>query len=86
MNNQETQGTTNDADPASVDRVVTLPSMGADVSRCNGHIYFEGKQVCPQRDKCARYLVPAVEGHPRQCWVFVIGADQIGKCEEFWST
>ena len=25
MNNQETQGTTNDADPASVDRVVICP-------------------------------------------------------------
>jgi hypothetical protein len=25
MNNQETQGTTNDVDPASVDRVVLLP-------------------------------------------------------------
>lgn len=68
---------------APVDAVVTLPSLAADIARCNGHI---DKQVCPQRDRCIRFLVPPVNDHPRQAW-FVAGSDQVvGSCTEFWST
>jgi len=75
-----------DADRAPVHAVVTLPSLAADVARCNGHIYANGREVCPQREKCIRFLVPPVKDHPRQAYVFVAGADQIGDCTEFWST
>jgi len=62
---------------------VVLPSLGADVSRCNGYIYANGKQECQQRSQCVRFLVTPVEGHPRQSWVFVAGTDQLGQCTEF---
>ena len=65
--------------------IVTLPKLAADVARCNGHIYHDGKAICPQRDNCVRYLTPPVKDHPRQVWVFVAGSDQIGECTEFWS-
>jgi hypothetical protein len=63
---------------------VALPSLGADVSRCNGHIYANGKQECPQRSGCVRFLVPPVKDYPRQSWLFVAGEDQMGQCTEFW--
>ena len=71
---------------APVHAVVTLPVLAADVARCNGHIYANGREACPQRDKCIRFLVPPVKDHPRQAWVFVAGSDQVGNCTEFWST
>lgn len=55
----------------------------ADVSRCNGHIYADDKQVCPQRDTCVRFLSPPHDIE-NQCWVFVIGSDQIGNCNCYW--
>ena len=75
----------NDVDRPPVHAVVKLPSLAADVSRCNGHIYANGKQVCPQRESCVRFLVPPVKDHPHQAWVFIAGSDQIGECTEFWS-
>jgi hypothetical protein len=63
-----------------------LPSLAADVARCDGRIYANGSEVCPQREKCIRFLVPPVKDHPRQTWLFVAGSDQVGNCAEFWST
>ena len=76
----------NDSADALLHGFVALPSIAADISRCNGHIYANGREVCPQREKCIRFLVPPFKDDPRQTYVFVAGSDQIGDCTEFWST
>jgi hypothetical protein len=68
----------------SVERLVRR--LPADVARCNGTIYANGKVVCQQRGKCLRFASPPHDA-PNQCWVFVAGDDQVGNCSEFlnWS-
>ena len=64
---------------APVERVVRR--LPADVARCNGHIYGDGKVECPQREVCLRFMSPPHDV-PNQCWVFVAGNDQVGNCSE----
>ena len=54
--------------------------MPADVARCNGNIYANGRQPCPQRDKCLRFLSPPHE-QPNQVWVVVAGDERLGDCD-----
>ena len=58
-------------------------NLPADAARCNGTIYFEGKQICKVRDQCLRFTTPPVKDHPNQSWVFVCGSNQINNCTEF---
>ena len=57
--------------------------LPADISRCNGHIYGDGKNECQHRDKCLRFLSPPHELPLQQRWIFVAGIDQVGDCSEF---
>ena len=56
--------------------------LAADVSRCDGSIYFDGiKNECPQREKCLRFLSPP---HTYiQVYIIIEGKEMVNNCDCF---
>ena len=61
---------------------VCFRRLPADVARCNGNIYANGKVACQQREMCLRFMSPPHD-RPNQRWVLVAGDDQVGDCSMF---
>jgi len=68
-----------------MDSKTNLPLVTDSTKRCNGYIYSEGRQLCPRRDSCARFLDQEIKNNKKYKWIFICGSNQLDSCTMFIS-